>query len=196
MASICSGAYDLMEYPIIISNLNDFIFCPASIYFHNLYGSTLSITYQKPAQINGTYTHQAVDTGTYSTRKDILTSLDIYSEKYNLIGKIDIYDQKKKTLIERKRQIKKIYDGYIFQLYAQYFAMIEMGYEVETLKLYSSIDNKTYCVKLPHEDEQMLLKFEQLLLNISKFTLDTFIQNNSEKCRNCIYEPACDRSLI
>lgn len=28
-----------MDDVIIISNLNDFIFCPASIYFHKLYGS-------------------------------------------------------------------------------------------------------------------------------------------------------------
>ena len=33
-----------MENPIIISNLNDFIFCPASIYFHNIYGQQDSRT--------------------------------------------------------------------------------------------------------------------------------------------------------
>lgn len=35
-----------MDDLIIISNLNDFIFCPASIYFHKLYGSEDTIMYQ------------------------------------------------------------------------------------------------------------------------------------------------------
>lgn len=39
-----------MDDLIIISNLNDFIFCPASIYFHKLYGSEDTIMYQSKAQ--------------------------------------------------------------------------------------------------------------------------------------------------
>lgn len=119
-----------MDDCIIISNLNDFIFCPASIYFHNLYGSQDTMTYQNSSQINGTSAHEAVDSGRYSVAKHIIIALEIYSEKYNLVGKIDIYDANSKTLVERKRQIKTIYDGYIFQIYAQYFALCEMGYEV------------------------------------------------------------------
>lgn len=38
-----------MDDLIIISNLNDFIFCPASIYFHKLYGSEDTIMYQSKA---------------------------------------------------------------------------------------------------------------------------------------------------
>ena len=59
----------------------------------------------------------------------------MYCEKYRLLGKIDIYDGKKKILRERKRQIKQVYDGYIFQLYGQYFSLIEMGYEVDKKKI-------------------------------------------------------------
>lgn len=40
-----------MDDAIIISNLNDFIFCPASIYFHNLYGSRSTIMYQNSSQL-------------------------------------------------------------------------------------------------------------------------------------------------
>ena len=54
---------------IIISNLNDFIFCPASIYFHKLYGSEDTIMYQSKAQLDGTKAHEKIDNGTYSTRK-------------------------------------------------------------------------------------------------------------------------------
>lgn len=185
-----------MDYPIIISNLNDFIFCPASIYFHNLYGCSSTISYQTSSQINGTSAHKAVDNGTYSTKKSMITSLEVYSEKYRLSGKIDLYDGEKKMLIERKRQIKKIYDGYIFQLYAQYFCMTEMGYKIDKLKLYSMIDNKSYVIKLPHEDEIMFKKFEDVINDMNSFRLEEFNQTNREKCKNCIYEPACDRGLL
>ena len=57
---------------ILITQLNDFIFCPASIYFHNLYGETDRMTYQSTQQINGTSVHESVDHATYSTRKDML----------------------------------------------------------------------------------------------------------------------------
>ena len=109
-----------MEDLIIISNLNDFIFCPASIYFHKLYGSQDNLLYQSSAQINGTKAHETIDEKTYSTRKSAMMSLDVYSEKYGLCGKIDLYESDKKRLIERKKHVRQIYDGYIFQLYAQY----------------------------------------------------------------------------
>lgn len=185
-----------MDDCIIISNLNDFIFCPASIYFHNLYGSQDVLTYQNASQINGTSAHEAVDKGTYSGRKNILTALEVYSEKYNLVGKIDIYDADTRTLTERKRQIKTIYDGYIFQIYAQYFALSEMGYEIRKLRFYSMIDNKVYPVKLPAEDAEMLRKFEKTVNDIKNFDMENFKQDNIEKCKKCIYEPSCDRGLI
>lgn len=185
-----------MDDAIIISNLNDFIFCPVSIYFHNLYGDRSTMTYQGKSQMNGSNAHDAVDNGTYSTRKNIITALEVYCEKYNLVGKIDIYDGDKKVLIERKRQIKQIYDGYVFQLYAQYFAMVEMGYEVRKIKFYSMADNKTYHIRLPYDDLDMLGKFEDTIEKIKSFNIKNFQQQNIEKCKNCIYEPACDRGLI
>ncbi len=196
MVTICTGAYIIMDDAIIISNLNDFIFCPASIYFHNLYGSRSTITYQNSAQINGTEAHHAIDNRTYSTKKNIIMAMDVYSAKYNIVGKIDMYDGDKKLLVERKRKINEIYDGYIFQLYAQYFSMIEMGYEVKKLKLYSMLDNKMYPIQLPHDNYEMFLKFEQTIQSIRDFSLEKFQQINIEKCRNCIYEPACDRGII
>ena len=77
-----------MEDLIIISNLNDFIFCPASIYFHKLYGSQDNLLYQSSAQLNGTKAHETIDEKIYSTRKSAMMSLDVYSEKYGLCGKI------------------------------------------------------------------------------------------------------------
>lgn len=184
-----------MDDAIIISNLNDFIFCPASIYFHNLYGSRDTITYQSEYQINGTKAHEAVDNNKYSSRKNVLQAVSVYSEKYNIVGKIDIFDIDTGILTERKRQIKNIYDGYVFQLYAQYFALCEMGYIVKKIQLYSMIDNKKYPISLPDDDKEMFDKFEQLIDVMKSFKLDDFVQTNSEKCARCIYEPACDRGV-
>lgn len=72
-----------MDDIIIISNLNDFIFCPASIYFHKLYGSQDNLTYQSSYQINGSKAHESVDNSSYSTKKSIITALDVYKEANN-----------------------------------------------------------------------------------------------------------------
>ena len=75
-----------MDDLIIISNLNDFIFCPVSKYFHNLYGWYYTIMYQSKDLLDGTKAHDKIDNGTYSTRKNILMAIDVYSEKYGVIG--------------------------------------------------------------------------------------------------------------
>lgn len=185
-----------MEETIIISYLNDFIFCPISIYFHKLYGNLDRNLYQTEYQINGTNAHKAVDNKTYSTSKNILQGIDIYSQKYGIEGKIDIFNINKGELVERKNKIKQIYDGYVFQIYAQYYGLTEMGYKVKKLNLYSMSDNKKYNIKLPTEDLEMKIKFEKLIQNIHEFDIENFQQKNGEKCKTCIYEPACDRSLI
>ena len=171
-----------MDDIILISNLNDFIFCPVSIYFHGLYGGADVLTFQTKSQLNGTKAHESVDTGKYSTRKDIVTGLDVYSDKYRLVGKIDMYDSRKKMLVERKKHVSRIYDGYVFQLYGQYYSMIDMGYAVDSLRIHSI-------------DKDMKNRFEQLISDMRAFDMDKFVQENSQKCANCIYEDACDRSV-
>ena len=185
-----------MEELIRITLLNDFIYCPVSIYFHNLYGSMDTMIYQGSKQLDGKAAHKTVDTRSAYTSKNIVTGLDVFSEKYGLVGKIDYYDLGSMTLVERKKKIKTVYDGYIFQLYGQYFSMIEMGYKVDRLELYSMDDNKKYKVLLPEDDSEMLLKFEKVIEDINAFDIEKFSQRNRDKCLNCIYEPACDRSLI
>lgn len=184
-----------MEETILISYLNDFIFCPASIYFHKLYGNLETTLYQNTSQINGKASHKAVDERKYSTKKNILQGIDIYSEKFGIEGKIDIFDIDSGLLTERKRTIKKVYDGYVFQVYAQYYALTELGYEVKKIRLHSMTDNKNYNIKLPADDKDMDNKFKKLIKDIHEFNLETFKQTNVEKCKNCIYEPSCDRSL-
>lgn len=72
----------MMDDLIIISNLNDFIFCSASIYFHKLYGSQDKLLFQSKSQLDGTKAHEKIDNGQYSSRKNILMAIDVYSEKY------------------------------------------------------------------------------------------------------------------
>ena len=184
-----------MYEEILITQLNDFIFCPASIYFHMLYGETDRILYQSGSQINGTHAHKAIDNKTYSDRKAIITGLDVYCEEYGLIGKIDMYDAEKMTLTERKRTVKKIYDGYVYQVYAQCLALREMGYCVNKIVIHSLTDNKNYPIKLPEEDQDMFAKFKNTIQQIHEFKLEEFEQTCPEKCKNCIYEPACDRGI-
>ena len=61
-----------MEQYIKISTMRDFDFCPYSIYFHNLYENYEKQLYQDTPQINGTLNHSLIDSGNYSTSKDIL----------------------------------------------------------------------------------------------------------------------------
>lgn len=183
-----------MDDVILLSNLNDFIFCPASIYFHNLYGGRDKLSYQKTDQINGANAHKASDESRYSTRKSIITALEVYSEEYGIVGKIDVYDAQNGTLTERKKKIRQIYEGYVFQLYGQCHAMREMGYDVQQLFLYSMDDNKKYSIPLPECDASMQERFEKTIFDMRTFDMEHFIQKNPKKCQRCIYEPACDRA--
>lgn len=185
-----------MENYLLISYLNDFIFCPNSIYCHQLFGNLNKNLYHSPSQTKGLAVHNSIEEKKYSTKKNILQAIDIYSDRFNLCGKIDLFDIDKKTLIERKKKINKIYDGYIFQIYAQYYCLIEMGYDVKNLQLYSYDDNKTYLIKTPDQDLVMKNKFFDLIHSIENFNPDNFKQNNKDKCQNCIYSSLCAISLI
>lgn len=92
--------------------------------------------------------------------------------------------------------IHKVYDGFVFQVYAQFVCLSEMGYKVNTLNLYSMDDNKNYPVQLPSDNPDMWEKFCRVIKDIRSFDMNTFIQSNEEKCKGCIYEPICDRSLL
>ena len=184
-----------MELYLKITYLNDFIFCPMSIYYHELYGDLSKRLYYNNALLDGKAVHEAIDNRHYSTHKNILQGTDVYSDKYKLCGKIDLFDKEKMLLTERKKHIEKIYDGYLFQLYAQYFCLTEMGYKVNKIRFYSSDDNKVYNVKLPHDNPEMLEKFNAINNKIQNFDIDSYVPISEEKCRNCIYNDFCDRPL-
>lgn len=142
------------------------------------------------SQTAGKIKHENIEQGKYSTAKRYMQGIPVYSDKYNLMGKIDIYDQKKKTLIERKNKVKKIYDGYRYQLYAQYFCLQEMDHQVKKIFIHSLSDNKRYPVKLP--DKKETCEFENIVKKIKNFDILNYpIMKNNNKCANCIYKPLC-----
>ena len=184
-----------MEAYLKITYLNDFIFCPLSIYYHELYGTYCTEYYYTQKQLDGKAVHEAIDEKRYSTHKNILQAIDVYSDKYKLCGKIDLFDIDKGLLTERKKHIQIIYDGYVFQLYAQYFSLTEMGYKVKSMRFYSSDDNRVYPIELPQNDPEMLIKFEKTVSDLQNFNPAIFQPQNESKCLNCIYRNFCDRPL-
>jgi CRISPR-associated exonuclease Cas4 len=179
-----------------ISYINDFIFCPRSIYNHQLYQNRDEMLYQGEAQTKGKASHEKIDTKTYSDKKNVLQNFEVYSSTYSLFGKIDVFDIDKGLLTERKNNIKTIYDGYVFQLYAHYYCLTEMGYQVEKMALYDFSKNKMYPIELPKNNPVMQQKFEATLEAINRFSLlkKDFIANKY-KCEKCIYNLLCDASL-
>lgn len=105
-----------MDEYIIISSLNDFIFCPYSIYLHNVYMDADEDMYHATPQIRGKNAHEPTDNKSSSTRSDVILALPVYSEKYHLMGKIDVYKVKEKKLIERKYQQKSIFQYSVYEV--------------------------------------------------------------------------------
>lgn len=181
-----------MEDYISISTLNDFIFCPYSIYLHNVYMDTDEGLYHAKPQTRGRIAHETVDKKTASNRKDDLLSLPVYSSRYRLMGKVDVYRRKEKLLIERKYQLKQIFQGQIYQLWAQYFCLQEMGYEVERIAFYETSTNKMIPVSLP--DEKEVTQFAAFIESFRRFNPTDTIPINPNKCRHCIYCNLCDKT--
>ena len=175
----------IMEPYIQISKINDFMYCPVSIYLHSLYENFNTRVYHQTPQVTGTLNHESIETGTYTTARRFIMGLEVSSERYNLVGKIDVYDRERKALIERKTRVKTVYPGYRYQLYAQYFCMKEMGFEVRSLFIHSLEDNKRYRVPLPKKREKE--EFEAVLRQMREFGPDDIRNHSCERCAKSIY---------
>ncbi len=178
---------------IPLSTLNDFIFCPYSIYLHSVYMDADEDVYKATPQTKGTLAHKGVDEKTGSTRKADLMSLPVYSDELGISGKIDVFHQDKRLLVERKNNLKQIFRGQIYQLWGQYFCLREMGYEVERLAFYEISTNKMMPVQLPGEEGKA-----ELISFIEQFKtynpLSTSFKVNPNKCIHCIYCNLCDKT--
>lgn len=178
---------------IPLSTLNDFIFCPYSIYLHSVYMESDEDLYKATPQTKGTIAHQGVDNKNGSTRKSDIMSLAVYSDELGISGKIDVYKQDKHLLIERKNNLKRIFRGKTYQLWGQYFCLKEMGFEVEQLAFYEISTNKMIPVDIPTDvDKQELIEFIEKFKHYNPAS--TPIKVNSNKCIHCIYCNLCDKT--
>ena len=148
--------------------------------------------YHAKPQTRGRIAHETVDNKTASNRKDDLLSLPVYSTQYKLMGKVDVYRKKEKLLIERKYQLKQIFQGQIYQLWAQYFCLQEMGYEVERMAFYEMSTHKMTSIALPNENEVM--QFSRFIESFHQFNPANTIRINPNKCKHCIYCNLCDKT--
>lgn len=122
-----------MDSAIPISAINDFLFCPKSLYLHGVYSAFDTGIYHDIPQTVGSIAHENIESQSYTTSKHILQGLSVYSARLGIKGKIDVYDAKNKYLIERKYRIKQIYTGFRYQLYAQMYCLLEAGFKVKGL---------------------------------------------------------------
>lgn len=177
---------------ITISTLNDFIFCPYSIYLHNVYMDADEDIYHAKPQTRGRNSHEKVDAKKTSTKNDIIESLPVLCYELGVYGKIDVYNQKNKSLIERKYALKNIYRGQYYQLWAQYYCMTEMGYEVESIAFYEISTHKTINVSLPGAQEKAELT--RFINDYRDYNPKASISINPNKCTHCIYCNLCDKT--
>lgn len=174
-----------MDSAIPISAINDFLFCPKSLYLHSIYSSfDTSIFHDKPQTI-GRISHENIEDSTYTTSKHILQALSVYSARLGIKGKIDIFDIKKGYLVERKYRVKSLYKGFKYQLYAQMYCLEELGYAVKKLFIHSLSDNKRYEIEIPSQKERK--EFEDTILNMQSFDASALDNHNCNHCSNNIY---------
>lgn len=180
-----------MESVLTMTQLNDFLFCPRSLYYNGIFRASVDTAYyHQGPQKDGLAAHAAVDEGRYSSCSHILQGTMVYCAKYNLLGRIDVFDTNNGILTERKNSITAVYDGFRYQLYAQYFALAEMGYKVTQLRLHSLKDNQTYNIPLP--DYQEITNFEYTLECMRQWSPTRKFIPNPKKCRACIYNSLCE----
>jgi len=183
-----------METFLSITYLNDFVFCPYSIYLHQVFDNSSEVLYSASPQQTGKSAHTGIDSEKPKLQAQIMKGAYVISNRLGIYGKIDTFYVAKQKLVESKYQIKTIYKGYYYQLWAQYFALTEMGYVVSELCFYSIRDKKTYPVRIPQQTE-----FEELrkhIRKIARFDFESEIKVNPTKCKHCIYASLCDKTNI
>ena len=182
-----------MEENIAITLLNDFLFCPYSIYLKNIYKSADEELYHAAPQIRGKFAHSEIDMQKSNFETEIV-GISVYSDELGLTGKIDIYKTAEKHLIEHKYKLEKVYLGQIYQIWGQYFCMKEMGYAVDKLSFYAISTDKFFPVDLPNqEDKTFFLKFIEKFRN---YNPEDKIDINPNKCKYCIYNSLCDKAEV
>lgn len=174
-----------MDSAIAISSINDFTYCPKSLYLHSVYSAFDTSIYHDTPQTLGSITHENIENQNYTTSKHILQGLSVYNAKLGIKGKIDVYDAQNKCLIERKYRVKQAYKGFKYQLYAQMYCLLEAGFKVKKMFLHSLSDNKRYEIPLPTKAEKQ--EFEKIVSNMKSFSAVSLQKHSCNHCAGNIY---------
>lgn len=143
----------------------------------------------------GSAVHKPVDEKKADNRKGVLQAFPVYSERLGLVGKIDTFNVETGELIERKTKVDKIYPRHIYQLWAQWFCLEEMGYDVKKLSLYDYTHNKKHNVEIPSKQEQH--DFFSFIEAMKAYNpSEDLIEMNEQKCRFCIFTNLCDKTTV
>lgn len=150
-------------------------------------GDISPASYHETPQVRGNEMHSSIDNGRYSHRKNIWQGTPIFSEELQIQGKLDTYNSGTGDLVERKARLQHIYEGYLLQLYAEYYCLLEMGEQPKHLAFYSMLDNKKYPVELPTIIEKQRLI--NVLDSMRSYTSDMLLRHKCSHCENNIYTP-------
>lgn len=147
--------------------------------------------YHALPQTMGKISHESVEDKRYSTKKSDVMALSVVSERLGVVGKIDLYKSDRKLLIERKYRMKNIFRGQLYQLWAEYYCMVEQGYEVIHLAFYEISTNKMIPVSVPGPLEEMELI--SVLSDYRNYYPGAPLNISHNKCLHCIYSNLCDK---
>lgn len=176
-----------MEPAIAISTINDFLYCPRSLYMHLAAGDIMPATYHAAPQKRGQEVHAAIEERRYSHRQTILQAKAIASQELQIQGKLDTFNSTTGELVERKTKITQIHEGNRLQLYAQYYCLLEMGYTPRTLAIYSVEDNKKYLIPLPKSADKARL--QDVIRQMQAYTPEQLLAHHCPNCDTNIYSP-------
>lgn len=149
--------------------------------------------YHAKPQTRGRNAHQTVDEKRVSSDSNSLESLPVLSSELGIYGRIDVYKKDSKSLFERKYELKKIYRGQLYQLWAQFFCLESMGYSVEKIAFYEISTHKTFYQTLPSKRDKAELA--QMINALKNYNPNDDFNTNHEKCSHCVYCNLCDKTL-
>ncbi|MGM0479858.1 MAG: type V CRISPR-associated protein Cas4 [Bacteroidota bacterium] len=181
-----------MEFFLPISYLNDFVFCPYSIYLHQVFDNNNEEVYSAKPQQRGKTAHDRVDHDKRKQSKKVIAAAYVVSQQLGIYGKIDQYFVEERKLVERKYSLSTIYRGYYYQIWAQCIALEEMGFEVDQLFFHSIRDNRRIEVDKP--DTKAIRELKNHIRKIARFDFESEINVNPQKCSHCIYAALCDKT--
>ena len=181
-----------MDGYVSFSELNDFLFCPQSLYLHTLYKNYKSNIYHDTPQADGKAAHETIDQNTYN-RAGWETGVWLCSPSHMIYGRCDLYNPSTGELVERKRTIKKVYEGQRMQAWAQAICLMDMQRSVTSITLHSLTDNVRH--KLPIPDDLITSRVNLLVQEIqaykANYNANVSVSVSDTRCRRCIYAPLC-----